>query len=47
VDAAEEGFEAVVLDDLTRAVFPERRAEVDRVLGTAGVRLASSADLGR
>jgi nicotinamidase/pyrazinamidase len=43
VDAAAEGFEVVVLDDLTRAVFPERRAEVDAILGGAGVRVASSA----
>jgi nicotinamidase/pyrazinamidase len=47
VDAAAEGFEAVVLDDLTRAVFPERQAEVDRAFRAAGVRLATSADLGR
>jgi nicotinamidase/pyrazinamidase len=47
VDAAAEGFEAVVLDDLTRAVFPERQAEVDGVFRAAGVRLATSADLGR
>jgi len=47
VDAAAEGFEVVVLDDLTRAVFPERRAEIDALLERSGVRLASSADLGR
>jgi nicotinamidase/pyrazinamidase len=47
VDAAAEGFEAIVLDDLTRAVFPERRAEVDALLSRAGVRLAASADLVR
>jgi len=40
VDAAAEGFDAVVLDDLTRAVFPERRAETDARLEAAGVRLA-------
>jgi nicotinamidase/pyrazinamidase len=45
VDAAAEGFDAVVLDDLVRAVFPERRAEVDRALEQAGVRLARSAEL--
>lgn len=39
VDAAAEGFEAIVLDDLTRAVFPDRRAETDAVLERAGVRL--------
>lgn len=47
VDAAAEGFEVVVLDDLTRAVFPERRAEVDAELARAGVRLLRSADLER
>jgi nicotinamidase/pyrazinamidase len=47
VDAAAEGLEAIVLDDLTRAVFPERRAEVDALLARAGVRLAASADLAR
>jgi nicotinamidase/pyrazinamidase len=45
VDAVAEGFEVVVLDDLTRAVFPERRAEIDGLLERAGVRLARSADL--
>lgn len=47
VDAAAEGFEVVVLDDLTRAVFPERRAEVDALLAKAGVSLAASEALGR
>lgn len=47
VDAADEGFETVVLDDLTRAVFPGRRAETDALLERAGVRLATSADVGR
>jgi nicotinamidase/pyrazinamidase len=47
VDAASEGFEVVVLDDVTRAVFPDRRAEVDAILARAGVRLATSADLER
>ncbi len=47
VDAAAEGFEVFVLDDLTRAVFPERRSEVDAVLARAGVRLASSAEIDR
>jgi nicotinamidase/pyrazinamidase len=47
VDAAAEGFEVVVLDDLTRAVFPERRAEVDALLAGAGVRLAGAAALAR
>lgn len=47
VDAAAEGFEAVVLDDLTRAVFPARSADTDAALRAAGVRLATSADLER
>lgn len=45
VDAAAEGFQVIVLDDLTRAVFPERRAEVDSSLRAAGVALADSAAL--
>ncbi len=45
-DAAAEGLEAVVLDDLTRAVFPDRRAEVDAVLARAGVRLSESRAIG-
>lgn len=45
VDAAAEGFEVVVLDDLTRAVFPERRDEVDRELAGAGARVALSGEL--
>jgi nicotinamidase/pyrazinamidase len=45
VDARAEGLEVVVLDDLTRAVFPERRAELDAVFASAGVRLARSAEL--
>jgi nicotinamidase/pyrazinamidase len=47
VDAASEGFEVVVLDDLTRAVFPDRRPAIDALLARAGVRLATSADLER
>jgi nicotinamidase/pyrazinamidase len=47
VDAAAEGLEAVVLDDLTRAVFPDRRAETDASFAAAGVRVARSADLER
>ena len=42
VDAAEAGLAAVVLDDLTRAVFPERHAEVDAALMAAGVETSSS-----
>jgi nicotinamidase/pyrazinamidase len=45
VDAAAEGFDAVVLDDMTLAVFPDRRAEVDRVFEAAGVRLAHGCHL--
>jgi nicotinamidase/pyrazinamidase len=45
IDAAAEGFQAIVLDDLTRAVFPERRAEVDAQLDAAGVVRAESRDL--
>jgi nicotinamidase/pyrazinamidase len=45
VDGAAEGFEVVVLDDLTRAVFPERGAETDALLAKAGVRTAASAVL--
>lgn len=47
VDAVDEGFEVVVLDDLTRAVFPDRRAEVDAAFARAGVRLAAGVDLAR
>ena len=47
VDGAAEGLEIVVLDDLTRAVFPERRAETDAILERAGVRLSEGAALRR
>jgi nicotinamidase/pyrazinamidase len=47
VDAAAEGFEAIVLDDLTRAVFPDRRAEVDALFAKEGVRVAESGELAR
>ncbi len=47
VDGAGEGLEVVVLDDLTRAVFPDRRGEIDALLGRAGVRLSESTALGR
>jgi nicotinamidase/pyrazinamidase len=47
VDAAAEGFEAIVLDDLTRAVFPERREEIDAAFRRAGVRVVASTDLER
>jgi nicotinamidase/pyrazinamidase len=42
VDAAAEGFDVVLLDDLTRAVFPDRAAETDAALGAAGIRVAMS-----
>jgi nicotinamidase/pyrazinamidase len=45
VDAAAEGFEAVVLDDLTRAVFPAEAAATDAACREAGVRVATSAAL--
>lgn len=44
-DAAAEGFEVVVLDDLTRAVFPDRAAGTDAAFAAAGVRLGSSGAL--
>ncbi len=47
VDGAAEGIEVVVLDDLTRAVFPERRADCDAELARAGVRLSESAAIER
>ena len=46
-DAAAEGLESLVLDDLTRAVFPERAAETDAALARAGVEVLRSADLER
>jgi nicotinamidase/pyrazinamidase len=46
-DAAAEGFEVVVLDDLTRAVFPERQAAADAAFVRAGVHLARAAELER
>jgi nicotinamidase/pyrazinamidase len=45
VDAAAAGFETVVLDDLTRAVFPDRRGQVDAELARAGVRVASAREV--
>jgi nicotinamidase/pyrazinamidase len=44
-DAAAEGLESVVLDDLTRAVFPDGRAATDAALAAAGVRLLRSSEL--
>jgi len=46
-DAARAGFEAVVLDDLTRSVFPDRAGETTAALEQAGVRVARAADLAR
>jgi nicotinamidase/pyrazinamidase len=45
VDGAAAGFHSFVLDDLTRAVAPHKRAETDRELAAAGVTLISSEDL--
>lgn len=45
VDAAAEGLEVVVLDDLTRAVFPERAAETDAAFQAAGVKLGTSGSI--
>jgi nicotinamidase/pyrazinamidase len=44
-DAAASGFDVIVLDDLTRPVFPDRAGETDAALARAGVRLARSADV--
>jgi nicotinamidase/pyrazinamidase len=44
-DAAAEGFEVVLLDDLTRPVFPERAGQTDAALRAAGVRIATTAGL--
>ena len=44
-DAVEAGFEVVMLDDLTRAVFPERAAEVDAALARVGVARALATDV--
>jgi nicotinamidase/pyrazinamidase len=46
-DAAADGLEAFVLDDLTRAVFPDRGAETDACFAKAGVRVVRSTDLER
>jgi len=45
VDAASEGLETLLLDDLTRAVFPERAAEVDAALERSGIRIVRARDL--
>lgn len=46
-DAAAEGLETYVVDDLTRAVFPDQRAATDAALAAAGVRLVRWAELER
>ncbi len=46
LDAAAEGLDAIVLDDLTRPVFPDRRAETDAAFAAAGVRTMQSRELG-
>jgi nicotinamidase/pyrazinamidase len=45
VDAAAEGFEVVVLDDLTRAVFPAKAGATDAAFREAGVTVGSSTAL--
>jgi nicotinamidase/pyrazinamidase len=45
LDAAAEGFEAVLLDDLTRAVVPSAAAAVDAELARAGVTVVRSSAL--
>jgi len=45
LDAAAEGFDTFVVDDLTRAVDRRRREEDDRAFAAAGVRLIGSAAL--
>lgn len=44
-DAAAAGFESIVLEDLTRSVFPDRAAETTALLEEAGCRFARSGDL--
>ncbi len=46
LDAAAEGLDAIVLDDLTRPVFPDRRAETDAAFAAAGVRTMQVRELG-
>ncbi len=47
VDAVAEGLETFLLDDLTRAVFPERAPEVSAAFDRAGVRRVTSSELAR
>jgi nicotinamidase/pyrazinamidase len=42
LDGAAEGFESIVIDDLTRAVAPEKHAETDAELERAGVKRLQS-----
>lgn len=45
LDGAADGFDVWLLDDLTRAVAPESRAEVDRQLAAAKVHVIDSAEV--
>ena len=45
-DAVAEGLEAVVIDDLSRAVYPDRKEETDALLRAAGVGSTIASDLG-
>jgi len=45
LDAAAADFATFVIDDATRAVHPQRRAETDRAFAEAGVTLVASDDL--
>lgn len=45
IDGADEGFSVVVLDDLCRAVFPDRAAQTDAAFAQAGVRHVESDQL--
>ena len=45
LDARAEGFEVLLLEDLTRSVFPQREREVTAALDHAGVLLSRSTDL--
>jgi nicotinamidase/pyrazinamidase len=46
LDGAAEGFESIVVDDLTRAVAPERHSETDAELEEAGVKRVQSEAIG-
>jgi nicotinamidase/pyrazinamidase len=45
IDGAAEGFESWIVDDLTRAVAPDKVSETDRELAQAGVRRIQSGEL--